>query len=296
MPAPRTAILVTGARGQVGCELARVLAAHGDVTALDRSALDLADPDRIVAVLRELKPGLIVNAGAYTAVDRAESERDAAYAVNSTAPGILAEEAKRQGAVLIHYSTDYVYDGESPSPYTEDMPTHPLNVYGASKRDGERAIAQSGAKALVFRTSWVYGARGSNFLLTILRLARDRDELRIVADQHGTPNWCRTIATATAALVARGLPWLAARAGLYHMTSAGATTWHGFAQAIVGTAPRPRIVPIATCDYPTPARRPANGVLSSARFEATFEYRMPEWRSELAACRSAMRADASAVG
>ncbi len=286
----RPTILLTGAGGQVGFELIRSLANHGEVIALDRAALDLADADAIVATVRQARPGLIVNAGAYTAVDLAETERDAAFAVNARAPGILAEEAKRQGAVLIHYSTDYVFDGLRTTPYEEDAPTRPLNVYGASKFEGERAIEQSGARALVFRTGWVYGARGRNFLLTVLRLAQERDEIRIVADQSGTPNWCRTLSDATATAVARGLPWLAERCGLYHMASAGATTWHGFAQAIVGDAPRPRVVPIATSEYPTAARRPAYGVLSSRKFETTFGYRMPDWRDELAACRSGMLA------
>ena len=287
----RPTILVIGAGGQLGFELARSLASHGEVIALDHAALDLADADAIVATVRGVRPGLIVNAGAYTAVDRAESESGAAIAVNARAPGILAEEARRQDAVLIHYSTDYVFDGRRTAPYEEDVPACPLNVYGASKYEGERAIAATGARALVFRTGWVYGARGRNFLLTVLRLAQERDELRIVADQSGTPNWCRTLSAATAATVARGLPWLAERSGLYHMASAGATTWHGFAQAIIGDAPRPRVVPIATSEYPTPARRPAYGVLSSHKFETTFAYPMPDWRDGLAACRSEMRAN-----
>ena len=288
----RPTILVTGASGQVGFELARSLRQHGDVNAPDRTALDLADADSIVAAVRGLRPNLIVNAGAYTAVDLAEKEHGVAFALNARAPGILAEEAKRLDAVLIHYSTDYVFDGMATVPYAEDSPATPLNVYGASKLAGERAVAQTGARAVMLRTSWVYGARGRNFLLTMLRLAEDRDELRVVADQHGTPNWCRTLSAATVAIVARGLPWLADRSGLYHMTSAGATTWYGFARAIVGDVPRPRVVPIPTSEYPTPARRPAYGVLSSRKFETTFDYPLPDWRDELAACRSGMLADA----
>jgi len=283
---PRPTVLLTGAGGQVGFELARSLASLCDVIAPDRAALDLADADAIVSVVRKTRPQLIVNAAAYTAVDKAEMETAAAFAINGRAPGILAEEAKILGAVLIHYSTDYVFDGRRSTPYDEEAPTGPLNVYGASKREGECAIAQSGARALVFRTSWVYGMRGSNFLLTILKLARERDELRIVADQFGTPNWCRTLSDATAAAVARGLPWLAERSGLYHLASQGETSWHGFAQAIIGDAPRPRVVPIATSEYPTPARRPAYGVLSTRKFEAAFGYCLPDWREALAACRS----------
>jgi len=283
----RPTILVTGARGQVGAELAVLLAAHGDVTAVDRAALDLADPDAIVAAIRGLKPDLIVNAGAYTAVDRAETERDLAFAVNATAPGILAAEAKRLSAVLIHYSTDYVFDGEARAPYAEDAPVAPLSVYGASKLAGEQAIAAAGARALTLRTSWVYGMRGSNFLLTIRRLAATRDELSIVADQTGVPNWCRTLAAATARIVAMGLPALADRSGLYHLSSTGQATWFDFARAIVGDAPTPRIVPITTAEYPLPARRPAFGVLATARFERTFGFALPPWRDELAACLAA---------
>lgn len=287
-------ILLTGAQGQVGHELARLLRAHGDVAATDRATLDLADADAIVAAMRAARPQLVVNAGAYTAVDLAERERDRAFAVNARAPQVLAEEAKRAGALLIHYSTDYVFDGTAATPYAEDAPTNPLNVYGESKLAGERAIAATGARALVLRTSWVYGTRGKNFLLTILRLAAERDELRIVADQAGTPNWSRTLAEATAALVARGLPCLSERAGLYHLSSTGATTWHGFATAIVGDVARPRVVPIATADYPTPARRPAYGVLATDRFRAVFGFALPPWRDALAAClaaRAAERAD-----
>jgi dTDP-4-dehydrorhamnose reductase len=283
----RPTILVTGARGQVGAELAFLLAAQGDVTAVDRAALDLADPDAIVAAVRGLKPDLIVNAGAYTAVDRAETERDLAFAVNAKAPGILAAEAKRLSAVLIHYSTDYVFDGEARAPYAEDAPVAPLSVYGASKLAGEQAIAAAGARALTLRTSWVYGMRGSNFLLTIRRLAATRDELSIVADQTGVPNWCRTLAAATARIVAMGLPALADRSGLYHLSSTGQATWFDFARAIVGDAPTPRIVPITTAEYPLPARRPAFGVLATARFERTFGFALPPWRDELAACLAA---------
>lgn len=277
-------ILVTGANGQVGFELAHWLRPHGRVVAIDSDTLDLADPDAIARTMRELSPALVVNAAAYTAVDQAEQERDAAFAINALAPGVLAEEAKRAGSVLVHYSTDYVFDGAAHAPYAEDAPTAPLSVYGASKLEGEQRVAASGADALVLRTSWVYGLRGRNFLLTIRRLAAEREELRIVADQTGVPNWCRTLARATARVVADGLPAMRERAGLYHLSSGGSTTWYEFARAIVGDVPRPRVVPIATTDYPTPARRPAYGVLATAKFERTFGFALPDWRDAFAEC------------
>jgi len=284
MTTRRPATLLTGASGQLGVELARALRAHGDVVATDRRTLDVADPDAIVAAVRGARPDLIVNAAAYTAVDLAEKETAAAFAINERAPGILAEEARRLGAVLIHYSTDYVFDGERSTPYPEDAPAKPLNAYGASKLAGERAIAAVGGHALVLRTSWVYGLQGKNFLVTIRRLAAERDELSIVADQIGVPNWTRALAGATARIVAAGLPALAERAGLYHLSATGAASWCDFARAIVGDAPRPRVVPITTREYPTPARRPAYGVLATAKFEAAFGFGLPDWREALAAC------------
>ncbi len=290
----RPTILVTGARGQVGGELVRLLAPYGEVVGTDLESLDLGDVDAVRTALRGAKPALIVNAAAYTAVDLAEKEVDLAYAVNARAPGVLAEEARRLGAVLVHYSTDYVFDGARTTPYPEDAPTGPLNVYGASKLEGERAIAAVNVPALVFRTSWVYGLTGRNFLLTIRRLAGERDELRIVADQAGVPNWSRTLAEATTRIVAMGLPAMAERAGLYHLSSTGATTWHAFAQAIVGVAAKPRIVPITTAEYPTPARRPAYGVLATARFERTFGFALPDWREDLDRCLRSPTAAAQA--
>lgn len=280
----RPRVLVTGAHGQIGFELARLLPRVGDVTALTRRELDLADPDAIVATMRALRPDLIVNAAAYTAVDQAERERDAAFAANATGPGVLAEEAKSLGAVLVHYSTDFVFDGTATTPYDEAAPVGPLNVYGASKLAGEQAITATGAHALTLRTGWVYGRRGRNFLLTIRRLAAERDVLKIVADQTGTPNWAVTLAEATVAMVARGLPYLVERTGLYHLSSTGTTTWHGFAQQIVGEEASTRVVPIPSAEYPTPARRPHYSVLATQRTRAVFGLTLPPWRDALAAC------------
>jgi len=280
----RPTILLTGAGGQLGAELAPLLRMHGDVVAASRVTLDLADPDAIVAAVRGAKPKLIVNTAAYTAVDLAEKEATLAHAVNARAPGILAEEAKRLGAVLIHYSTDYVFDGARTTPYPEDAPANPLNVYGASKLEGERAIAATGARALTFRTSWVYGLSGKNFLLTIRRLAGDRDELRIVADQIGVPNWSRTLAEATARVVSEGMASLEERSGLYHLSSTGRASWYDFARAIVGDVARPRVVPIATSEYPVPARRPAYGVLATGKFQQVFGFALPDWREALRRC------------
>jgi dTDP-4-dehydrorhamnose reductase len=279
-----TTILVTGSNGQLGAELAVALAPLGRVVATGHAELDLADADAIVATVRSIKPALVVNAAAYTAVDQAEKEEAIARAVNSIAPGILADEAKRAGAALIHYSTDYVFDGRATTPYDEDAPVNPMSAYGRTKLEGERAVAASGADALVLRTSWVYGRRGRNFLTTMQRLAGERDEIRVVDDQTGAPNWARELARSTARIVARGLPWVAERRGLYHLTARGATTWYGFARAILADVPRVRIVPITTAEYPTPARRPHWSVLDTARFERTFGFALPDWHASLVDC------------
>jgi dTDP-4-dehydrorhamnose reductase len=280
----RPTILVTGAAGQLGVELARLLSAHGDVTATDRAQLDLTDVDAIVDAVRALRPRLIVNAAGYTAVDQAEHEPELADAVNARAPAILAEEAKRLGALLVHYSTDYVFDGTAVSPYPEEAPANPVNAYGRSKLRGEEALAAIGGMNLIFRTSWIYGLHGQNFLLTIRRLAIERDELRIVADQYGVPNWGRALAEATSAIVGRGLFAAAERAGLYHLSAQGSASWFEFARAIVGAVERPRVVPIATAEYPTLAKRPAYAVLATRKLEETFGVVLPEWRESLAQC------------
>jgi len=277
-------ILVIGASGQLGFELSRLLPAHGEVTALDRSQLDLADADAIRTTLRLQRPTLIVNAAAYTAVDKAEQEREAAEAINARAPGILAEEAKKLDALLVHYSTDYVFDGTATGPYSEEAPPNPLSVYGASKLSGERAIEASGCRYLVLRTGWVYGLRGHNFLLTIRRLAREREELRVVADQFGVPNWSRALAEATCALLGRGLPALRECAGLYNLSARDSTSWFEFARAIIGPVDKPRVLPITTAEYPTAARRPAYAVLDTKKLERVFGLTLSGWRETLSRC------------
>ena len=283
----RPVILLTGAAGQLGFELARLLTAHGEVEALDRAALDLADADAVAAAVRRVGPQIIVNAAGYTAVDRAESEPALADAINARAPAVLAEEAKRLDALLIHYSTDYVFDGNSREPYREEDQAKPLNVYGRSKLAGERAITAAGAAHLILRTSWIYGLHGQNFLLTMRRLAATRDELRVVADQFGVPNWSRVLAEATASLVSRGPAALAEKTGIYHLSGRGRASWFDFARAIFDGADRPRVVPITTAEYPTPARRPASAVLATDKFEAAFGFALPDWHEMLAACKAA---------
>ncbi|MDP3685991.1 MAG: dTDP-4-dehydrorhamnose reductase [Sulfurimicrobium sp.] len=285
-------ILLTGKHGQVGWELQRTLATLGEVVALDRQTLDLGNPDSIRAAIREVKPGLIVNPAAYTAVDKAESEPELAMAVNGTAPGIMAEEAKKLGAALIHYSTDYVFDGCKTSPYTEDDIPNPINVYGKSKLAGEQAIQAVGVPHLILRTSWVYGMRGKNFLLTVLRLAKERDALKIVDDQIGAPTWSRMIAEASAQIIAqayapvshRPLP-IADDSGIYNLTAAGRTSWCGFTRAILENAREgTRVSPIPTTDYPLPAPRPLFSLLASDKLTETFGVKLPSWDDALALC------------
>jgi dTDP-4-dehydrorhamnose reductase len=299
-------ILLTGKNGQVGAELSRILPSLGNLVALDRKELDLASPGSIRRAVRNFNPRLIVNAAAYTHVDQAENDQTAAYAVNAEAPALLAEEASKIGALLVHYSTDYVFDGSKNLPYDEDDLPNPLSVYGRSKLAGEEAIRASGAQHLIFRAAWVYSPRGRNFLLTILRLSTQREELRIVCDQRGAPTSSREIAAATlrilTSLAARG--WqpdtLASILGTYHMTASGETSWHQFAEAILeerALAPRDtlwiaaatgnlpqltrRVIPISTAEFPTPARRPGNSVLSNSRLLRTFGFQLPAWREQL---------------
>ena len=281
-------ILLTGSTGQVGYELERSLQGLGEVVAVDRARMDLADLDQVRDVIRAERPQLIVNPAAYTAVDQAESDAALAYRVNAEAPALMAQEAQALGAKLVHYSTDYVFPGGDRDARAESDATGPLNVYGASKLAGEQAIAASGADHLILRTSWVYGMRGKNFLLTMLRLARERDELRIVDDQHGAPTWSRTIADTTALILARAAAgddaWWRTHGGIYHLSSQGSTTWFGFTQAILEEAGIDcRLVPIASAEYPLPAARPRYSVLSSARLQDRF-VRLPHWRDALRLC------------
>jgi dTDP-4-dehydrorhamnose reductase len=280
-------ILLTGSAGQLGRELKRSLAPLGELITCDRRQLDLADPDALQSAVRDLAPTVIVNAAAYTAVDKAETETGLADAINATAPGILAEEAKRLGARLIHYSTDYVFDGTKAAAYREDDNTAPLSAYGRSKRQGELAITASGARHLVLRTSWVYGLHGANFMKTMLRLGRERDELRVVGDQIGAPTWTRHLADATALILAGR----SAAEGLYHLTASGETSWHGYAEAIFVEAQAaglldksPAVHRITTADYPLPAPRPANSRLDCSRISADFGLALPDWRTGLADC------------
>ena len=282
-------ILITGQHGQVSRELQQWLQGLGELVVLGRDQLDLANPEQIRQQVRSHRPGLIINAAAHTAVDQAENEPEVAFAINATAPGILAEEAKALGIPLIHYSTDYVFDGSKPAPYTEDDAPNPLGVYGQSKLAGEQAIAAVGGQYLVLRTSWVYSSHGKNFLLTMQRLLQEKPQMRIVADQIGAPTWAGTIANSTRALIER---WQAGQAGdwgVYHLTAQGETSWFGIAQAIgeqllaEGKACA-ELEGIPASDYPTPAKRPLNSRLDCSRLQQQWHVGQPQWREALREC------------
>jgi dTDP-4-dehydrorhamnose reductase len=281
-------ILITGKNGQVGTELSRRYGSQGDVVLTGRDECDLSSESSIRDAVRRVKPAVIINAGAYTAVDQAEKDRPLCFAINAAAPQVLAEEAARLDALLVHYSTDYVFDGTKSSPYVETDPIHPLSVYGESKAAGEAAIAETGCRYLILRTSWVYGAHGKNFLLTMLRLGADRPELRVVDDQVGAPTSAAAIAQATTQLVDSAPE----SSGIYHMTAAGSTSWYGFASAILSAVmgrEGPRMQPIPGSEYPTPARRPANSVLANDKFARTFGFRLPSWQQQLDEVLAGMR-------
>lgn len=283
-------ILLTGVHGQLGTELLPLLRQQGEVIAVGRAECDISSVSAIRKLVAEVQPSVIVNPAAYTAVNEAESNADLAYALNSAAAGTLAEEARKSGAMFVHYSTDYVFDGSKPGAYTEDDVPSPMNVYGASKLAGECAVTATGGRFLVLRTSWVYGANGNNFLLTIRRLAHERAELKIVNDQVGGPTSSMQIARATARLVARYATagGTAFPSGIYHMTAAGSTSWYGFASAIVEALRKhesfklQRILAIPSTEFPTPARRPLNSVMSNDKFENTFGFKLEGWQEGLA--------------
>lgn len=309
----RLRILLLGKNGQIGSHLARLLPLRFDVLSLGRQELDLSRFKDIRRAIRQAHPSVIINAAAYTAVDQAEKEESLAHAINAEAPAVLAEEAKNIGALLVHYSTDYVFDGTKRGPYLEEDATDPLNAYGRTKLAGEAAIRQAGTPHLILRTSWIYATTGKNFLLTVLRLAAEHEELKIVNDQFGAPAWSHEIAVATVRVIKSvagpsddpAKAALALQSGTYHMSAAGTTTWYEFATAILdecsrlpaqtpwlasATRGRPliakRVIPIVTRDYPTPARRPAYSVLSNERFSRTFGFSLSDWRSQLAAAVS----------
>lgn len=282
-------ILISGKTGQVAVELQKHLAGLGELIVLGRDVLDLSQPDQIRAQVRAHKPDLLIIAAAHTAVDQAENEPELAFTINAIAPGVFAEEAAAQGIPLIHYSTDYVFDGRKPAPYTEDDATNPLGVYGKSKLAGELAIAASGAQHLILRTSWVYSTHGKNFLLTMQRLLQERSELRVVADQIGAPTWAGTIAQSTRALIERWQSGDAAAWGTYHLTASGETSWFGFTQAIAGhlTAQGKAcatLEPIPASAYPTPAARPQNSRLDCSKLAREWGVAQPDWEAALSAC------------
>ena len=291
-------ILLTGKNGQVGSELHKILTQFGEVTATGRNEMDLAEPSQIRRTVRQVKPELIINAGAYTAVDKAESDPELAKAVNGIAPKILAEEAKNNDALLIHYSTDYSYNGEmSHRPYLESDSPSPNSVYGKTKLQGDQAIEKSGVSHLIFRTGWVYSKRGESFLRTILKLAKEKNELRVVNDQTGTPTWCRSIAEATCKSIKNILEkregslskTAASISGVYHMTCQGETNWHRFAQTILELScpdNMPKLLAISTKEYPTPAIRPTYSVLSNTKLQKYFGIQLPHWEHALKQCLS----------
>lgn len=287
-------LVLTGRTGQVGAELERALAPLGEVIAPGRAELDLSHPEALGEAVRRLQPDIIVNAAAYTAVDAAEKDEAQAARVNAAAPQALAREAARSGALLVHYSTDYVFDGAGGTPYDEDHPPRPLSAYGRTKLAGEEAIRRSGCRHLILRTAWVYAPRGRNFLLTMLRLAGERPELRVVADQAGSPTSARAIALGTAQVLQQALAGAGKPLGTYHMTCGGTVSWHGFASRIVeqastlGLCRRVPVRPITTAEYPTPAARPAYSVLSNEKLLRDYGVRLPSWEAALDECLRAV--------
>lgn len=298
-----SAILLIGGSGQIGRELTHVLPLLGNLYVADRAQCDLQRPQALIDAVDAVRPAVVINAAAYTAVDRAEEEPALAAAVNAHAPGVLAVAARRHGALFVHYSTDYVFDGRKQGAYSECDPVNPLGTYGRTKLAGERAVRASGCDHLILRTSWVYAAHGRNFLLTMLRLAAERDQLRVVADQVGAPTSARLVAESTARIVRQDLArrrHARFESGLFHLTAAGETSWHGFASAILAAVqirsgpPRCReIVPVTTAEYPLPAPRPANSLLDCARLAQRYGMRMPSWDAGMHSCLDELHAGAA---
>ena len=287
-------ILITGQHGQVSQALQHSLKDLGELIVLGREQLDLSQPESIRVVVRELKPGLIINAAAYTAVDQAESEPDLALAINATSPGVLAEEAAALGIPLIHYSTDYVFDGSKDGPWTESDTPNPLGVYGSSKLAGEQAIEKAGGQYLILRTSWVYSLTGRNFLLTMQRLLQEREKLTIVADQIGAPTWAGAIAQSTRQLIERWREGRPGAWGVYHLTASGETSWFGFAQAIgeqlvKDGKPCAVLEPTPSSAYPTPAVRPLNSRLDCSRLQREWGVSQPDWHDAMLECLAQQR-------
>lgn len=282
-------ILLTGGEGQLGWELRQSLVTLGEVLAPDRRSLDLGDPAQAARFVRDQAPEVIINTAAYTDVDRAESEADLARTVNALSPGAIAEQARKSGALMVHFSSNYVFDGHADRPYRESDPVAPLSAYGRTKAEGERRVRDSGARHLILRTAWVYGGRRRNFLLTMLRLALEQDRLRVVADQIGSPSWSRSVAEASTALVS-ALAGQPSVAETLHLTSQGAVSWYGFARAIVqwsalrGLGPFTPVDPIASRDYPAPATRPAYAVLDGEQLQTRFSIQLPRWETALLQC------------
>lgn len=281
-------ILLIGKNGQVGWELRRTLAPLAEVVAVDYPEINLTDTPALRALVAGTRPALVVNAAAYTAVDKAETETELCRQVNAVAPGVLAGEAKKLGALMVHYSTDYIFDGAKTSPYVETDAPNPLGAYGRTKLEGDRAVKASGADHLIFRLCWVYGARGQNFMLTMQRLAREREKLRVVGDQFGCPTWSRMIAETTALALKQVLAGADGSVfnGEYHLAAGGQTDWHGFASRIIEWMPEAErkcraVEKITTPEYPTPARRPAYSVLDCGKLQKTFGLRLPDWEASL---------------
>jgi dTDP-4-dehydrorhamnose reductase len=281
-------ILLIGKNGQVGWELRRAFAPLAEVVAVDYPEINFTDPPALRQLVAGTRPDVVVNAAAYTAVDKAETETELCRQVNAVAPGILAEEAKKLGALMVHYSTDYIFDGTKTSPYVETDAPNPLGAYGRTKLEGDRAVKASGADHLIFRLCWVYGARGQNFMLTMQRLARERETLRVVGDQFGCPTWSRMIAETTALALKQVLAGVdrSAHNGEYHLAAGGQANWHEFASRIVELMPEAErkcraVEKITTAEYPTPAKRPAYSVLDCGKLQKTFGLRLPGWEASL---------------